>query len=194
MGASAPEETARIIQVLLRGYQFSDADLFKPGYDRWYTILDRHFDWFREHLRLSGFTLSRDHSVIFLEKENKLLSQEEKQAVVVLFLLTDLWLEKGKSFVDLFQLSVAWTELDWFRDGYGCEYLNQVGIETGDDGALEQLFRRLSYKGFLEFSAETRTLTLRRPAERLINMARRLHKQIRAAGDGALKKEASSHG
>jgi hypothetical protein len=185
MGASEPEETARIIQILLRGYQFSDADLFKPGYDRWYTILDRHFDWFRKHLRLSGFTLSRDHSVIFLEKENKLLSQEEKQAVVVLFLLTDLWLEKGKSFGDLFQLSVSWTELDWFRDGYGCEYLGQVGIETGDDAALEQLLRRLSYKGFLEYSAESRTLTLRRPAERLINMARRLHMQIKAEGDVA---------
>ncbi len=193
MGASMPEETARIIQILLRGYQFSDADLFKPNYDRWYNILDRHFDWFREHLRLSGFTLSRDHSVIFLEKEDKVLSQEEKQTVVVLFLLTDLWLEKGKSFADLFQLSVPWSELDWFRDGYGRDYLGQVGIESGDDGTLEQLFRRLSNKGFLEFSPESRTLTLRRPAERLINMARRLHRQIQAAGDGALKEEAPSH-
>ena len=49
MGANTPEETVRIIQILLRGYQFSDADLFKPDYDRWYNILDRHFDWFREH-------------------------------------------------------------------------------------------------------------------------------------------------
>ena len=187
MGVNMPEETSKIIQILLRGYQFSDADLFKPGYDRWYNILDRHFDWFREHLRLSGFTLSRDHSVIFLEKENKLLSQEEKQAVVVLFLLTDLWLEKGKSFGDLFQLSIPWTELDWFRDGYGHEYLGQVGIETGDDSALEQLFRRLSNKGFLDYNAESRTLTLRRPAERLINMARRLYLQIQATGADALE-------
>ena len=193
MGANTPEETARIIQILLRGYQFSDSDLFKPGYDRWYNILDRHFDWFREHLRLSGFTLSRDHSVIFLEKENKLLSLEEKQAVVVLFLLTDLWLEKGKSFGDLFQLSVPWTELDWFRDGYGREYLGQVGIETGDDGTLEQLFRRLSNKGLLEYGADSRTLTLRRPAERIINMARRLQRQIQAPGDGAPEEEAPGH-
>ena len=193
MGDDTPEETARIIQILLRGYQFSDADLFKPGYDRWYNILDRHFDWFREHLSLSGFSLSRDHSVIFLEKENKLLSQEEKQIVVVLFLLTDLWLEKGKSFGDLFQLSVSWTELDWFRDGYGREYLGQVGIEMGDDGEMEQLFRRLSNKGFLEYSTASRTLTLRRPAERLINMARRLHRQIQAAGADARKEEARNH-
>jgi hypothetical protein len=109
------------------------------------------------------------------------------------FLLTDLWLEKGKSFGDLFQLSGPWTELDWFRDGDGREYLGQVGIETGDDVALEQLFRRLSYNGFLEYSAEPRTLNLRRPAERLINMARRLHRQIQAAGDDALKEEAPSH-
>ena len=191
MGADMPEETARIIQILLRGYQFSDADLFKSDYDRLYNILDRYFDWFREHLRLSGFTLSRDHSVIFLEKENKLLSQEEKQAVVVLFLLTDLWLEKGKSFGDLFQLSIPWTELDWFRDGYGHEYLGQVGVEKNDDSALEQLFRRLSNKGFLDYYAESRTLTLRRPAERLINMARRLHLQIQAAGTDAAKEETS---
>ena len=193
MGDRPPEETARIIQILLRGYQFSDADLFKPGYDRWYNILDRHFDWFREHLKLSGFALSRDHSVIFLEKENKLLSQEEKQAVVVLFLLTDLWLERGKSFGDLFQLSVPWSELDWFRDGYGREYLGQVGIESGDDSALEQLFRRLSNKGFLDYDADSRTLTLRRPAERLINMARRLHRQIQSAGEGVPEEEAPSH-
>ena len=193
MGANTPEETARIIQILLRGYQFSDADLFKPSYERWYNILDRHFNWFKEHLSLSGFTLSRDHSVIFLEKENKILSQEEKQAVVVLFLLTDLWLEKGKSFGDLFQLSVPWTELDWFRDGYGLEYLGQVGIEKGDDGALEQLFRRLSNKGFIEYTAESRTLTLRRPAERLINMARRLHRQLQAEGANDLTEDAPSH-
>lgn len=193
MGDRPPEETARIIQILLRGYQFSDTDLFKPSYDRWYNILDRHFDWFSEHLKLSGFTLSRDHSVIFLEKENKVLSQEEKQAVVVLFLLTDLWLERGKSFGDLFQLSVPWSELDWFRDGYGREYLGQVGIESGDDSTLEQLFRRLSNKGFLDYSEDSRSLTLRRPAERLINMARRLHRQIQSAGADVLKEEAPIH-
>jgi hypothetical protein len=178
MSADAPEDTQKIIQVLLRGYQFSDSDLMKPGYDRWYTILDRHFDWFREHLALSGFTLSREKQVIFLEKENKVLSQEERQAVVALFLLTDLWLEKGKSYGDLFQLNIPWAELDWFRDGYGKEYLDQVGIESGNDGALEQLFRRLANKGFLDYNDDVRALTLRRPSDRLINMARRLHQQI----------------
>jgi hypothetical protein len=180
MATKPPEETQKIIQVLLRGYQFSDSDLFRQGYDRWYNILDRHFDWFREHLGLSGFTLTREKQVIFLEKENKPLSQEERQSVVVLFLLTDLWLEKGKRYADLFQLNVPWTELDWFRDGYGREYLNQVGIDGGDDGALEQLFKRLAGKGFLEVDTDARTLTLRRPSERLINMARRLHQQIQS--------------
>ena len=178
MPTKPPEETQRIIQTLLRGYQFSDSDFMRPDYERWYATLDRHFDWFREHLSLSGFTLMRDRQVIFLEKENKILSQEEKQAVVVLFLLTDLWLEKGKTFGDLFQTSVPWTELDWFRDGYGREYLSQVGIEDGNDAALEQLLRRLAGKGFLEINLEARTLTLRRPAERLINLARRIHQQL----------------
>ncbi len=191
MRTDPPEETARIVQILLRGYQFSDNDLFKQDYDRWYNILDRHFDWFREHLRLSGFSLTRDHQVIFLEKENKLLSQEEKQAVVVLFLLTDLWLEKSKSYGDLFQLSIPWSELDWFRDGYGKEYLNQVGIDSDSDGALEQLFRRLANKGFLEYNAEARTLTLRRPSERLINMARRLYQLINAEGAAAAAEDES---
>lgn len=178
MSVKAPEETQKIIQILLRGYQFSDSDLFRPDFDRWYNILDRHFDWFRDHLALSGFSLAREKQVIFLEKENKVLSQEEKQTVVVLFLLTDLWLEKGKRYGDLFQSSIAWSELDWFRDGYGREYLSQVGIESSSDAALEQLFRRLANKGVLEYNADARTLILRRPAERLINLARRMHQQI----------------
>lgn len=180
MSAKPPANTREIIQILLRGYQFSDTDLCKQGYDHLYNILDRHFEWFREHLALSGFALAREKQVIFLEKENKLLSQEEKQAVVVLFLLTDLWLEKGKSYGDLFQLNIPWTDLDWFRDGYGREYLSQVGIESDSDNALEQLFKRLANKGFLEYNADSRTLTLRSPSERLINMARRLHQQINA--------------
>ncbi|RJQ85032.1 MAG: hypothetical protein C4519_03780 [Desulfobacteraceae bacterium] len=180
MDVNPPEETQKIIQLLLRGYQFSDSDLLKQGYDRLYAIVDSRFEWFREHLALSGFTLSREKQVIFLEKENKTLSQEEKQSVVALFLLTDLWLEKGKSYADLFQLSIPWSELDWFRDGYGKEYLSQVGIDSDNDGALEQLFKRLANKGLLEYNDDARCLTLRRPAERLINMARRLHQQIQA--------------
>ena len=178
MATNPPEDTQKIIQVLLRGYQFSDTDLYKEGYDHWYNTLDRHFDWFREHLALSGFSLVREKQVIFLEKENKLLSQEEKQAIVTLFLLTDLWMEKGKGYGDLFQLNIPWTELDWFTDGYGKEYLSQVGIESGNDSALEQLFKRLAHKGLLEYNDASRSLTLRRPSERLINMARQLHQQI----------------
>ena len=178
MATNPPKDTQKIIQVLLRGYQFSDTDLYKEGYDQWYNTLDRHFNWFREHLALSGFSLVREKQVIFLEKENKLLSQEEKQALVALFLLTDLWMEKGKRYGDLFQLNIPWTELEWFADGYGKEYLSQVGIESGNENALEQLFKRLAHKGFLEYNDDSRSLTLRQPSERLINMARRLHQQI----------------
>lgn len=180
MSANPPEDTHKIIQILLRGYQFSDSDLYKHGHDRLYTILDRHFAWFQAHLALSGFSLVREKQVIFLEKENKALSQEERQAIVVLFLLTDLWLEKGKSYADLFQLNVPWTELDWFRDGYGKEYLSQVGIDSDNDSTLELLFKRLANKGFLDYHTDSRTMTLRRPSERLINMARQLHQQIHA--------------
>jgi hypothetical protein len=38
----------------------------------------------------------------------------------------------------------------------------------------------LAYKGYLEYNTDARTLTLRRPSERLINMARDLHRQIHA--------------
>jgi hypothetical protein len=193
MFANPPEDSHKIIQILLRGYQFSDTDLYKQGHDRFYTILDRHFEWFREHLSLSGFSLIREKQVIFLEKENKLLSQEEKQAVVVLFLLTDLWMEKGKSYADLFQVNIPWAELDWFRDGYGKEYLSQVGIESDSDSSLELLFRRLANKGYLEYDADSRTLTLRRPSERLINMARQLHQQINA-NESTVTAEGRSNG
>lgn len=173
-----PEETEKIIQLLLRGYQFSDSDRYRQGFDRWYGILDREFEWFQSHLSLSGFVLAREKDIIFLEKGNKLLSQEEKQSVVVLFLLADLWLEKGKSYADLYQMNIPWSELDWFRDGYGREYLSQVGIERDNEAALEVLFRRLANKGLLEYNSDARTLTLRNPCERLINMARQLHQQI----------------
>jgi len=178
MHTKAPEETEKIIQLLLRGYQFSDSDRYRQGYDHWYAILDREFEWFRRHLSLSGFVLAREKDVIFLEKGNKLLSQEEKQSVVVLFLLADLWLEKGKSYADLYQMNIPWSEHDWFRDGYGREYLSQVGIERGNETDLESLFKRLANKGFLEYNADSQTLTLRNPCERLINMARQLHQQI----------------
>ena len=178
MPTKTPEDTEKIIQLLLRGYQFSNSDRYRQEYDHWFGILDREFEWFRDHLSLSGFVLAREKDVIFLEKGIKKLTQEEKQTVVVLFLLADLWLEKGKSYADLYQMSIPWSDLDWFRDGYGREYLSQVGIERGNDIAFELLFKRLANKGFLEYNPDARTLTLRNPSERLINMARQLHQQI----------------
>ncbi len=65
-------------------------------------------------MQLIGFTLIRDDGVIFLEKEEKDLSKEEMQTIVILFLLVDLWMEKGKAYSDLFQVAVPWPELDWF--------------------------------------------------------------------------------
>jgi hypothetical protein len=98
---------------------------------------------------------------------------------VVLFLLVDLWLEKGKAYNDLFQLNIPWAELDWFRDGYGREYLAQVGIDPGDEVAIEDLFKRLQRKGIVTYNSDTRTVTLRKPAERFYNLARKIYQQMK---------------
>ncbi|MGE0083542.1 MAG: hypothetical protein AB7S75_03895 [Desulfococcaceae bacterium] len=112
-----------------------------------------------------------------MEKNDKSMSSEEKQTVVVLFLLTDLWMEKGRTFSDLFQLRISLTDQDWFRDGYGKEYLLQVDIKNISD--IEDLFKKISRKGLADYFAESQTLTLRKPAERIINMARQIHLQIK---------------
>jgi hypothetical protein len=179
MVATAPPKSQEICRKLLSGYQFSESDLYDPATETLYTTLEQQFDQFQHYLEVVGFSLVRDDGVILLEKGDKVLSNEEKQAIVALFLLVDLWLEKGKSYNDLFQLSIPWTELDWFRDGYGKEYLAQVGISANDDLALEDLFRRLQRKGVVNYNVDTRTVTLRKPAERLYNMARKIHQQLK---------------
>lgn len=148
-----------------------------------YNLLEQHFAQFQSILAAVGYALKREDGVIFLENEDKALSNEEKQTIVVLFLFVDLWLEKGKPYNDLFQLAVTWRDLDWFRDGYGKEYLAQVGIEADDLGPLEDLFRRIARKGMVDYDVETSTVMLRRPAERLLNMARRIHAQIQGQPD-----------
>lgn len=164
----------------MSGYQFSESDLYDPATEELYTTLEQNFDQFQHYLEVVGFTLVRDDGVILLEKGDKVLSGEEKQTIVVLFLLVDLWLEKGKSYNDLFQLSIPWAELDWFRDGYGKEYLAQVGIGANDDMAIEDLFnKRLHRKGLVNYNIDARTVTLRKPAERLYNMARKIHQQMK---------------
>lgn len=176
---AAPAYSQEICRKLLSGYQFSESDLFESSSEALYITLDQQFDQFQHYLEVVGFSLIRDDGVILLEKVDKVLSNEEKQAIVVLFLLADLWLEKGKSFNDLFQLSIPWIELDWFRDGYGKEYLAQVGIGAKDDLAIEDLFKRLQRKGIVNYNSDTRTVTLRKPAERLYNMARKIHQQLK---------------
>ncbi len=180
MNGKTPSKTQEISQRLMRGYQFSSSDHFTQETETLYTILDEHFDWFKTHLAFIGFSLARDADVIFLEKETKQLSNEEKQSIVVLFLLTDLWMEKGKSLGDLFRLKVPWYDLDWFRDGYGKEYLIQVGIENKDDTAIEELFRKLARKGIVDYQSDPPSITLRKPAERIINMARSIHLRIQS--------------
>lgn len=164
-----------ICQKLLRGYQFSDSDLEDLDMAPLYNALDTHFQEFQDILEAIGFSLVRDGDVIFLQKEEKTLSNEEKQSIVVLYLFVDLWTEKGKPYGDLYQFPVPWRDLDWFRDGYGREYLAQVGIENGDITAIEDLFRRLARKGLVEYHQDTSTVTFRNPTKRLINMAQRIH-------------------
>jgi len=178
MAISALPRSQDICQKLLRGYQFSASDLSSSENSVLYTLLKKHFKQFQDVLAMIGYRLKEDNDVLLLENEHKALSNEEKQTVVVLFLLVDLWLEKGKPYPDLFQLSVPWRDLDWFRDGYGKEYLAQVGIEVADGGAIEKLFRRIARKGLLEYHTETSTLRLRDPAERILNEARHIHAQM----------------
>lgn len=178
-----PAHSQEICQRLFSGYQFSPSDLRDLALEPLYTSLDRHFDWFQQQLALVGFTLRREDHILFLEKENKQLSDEEQRAIVVLFLLADLWMEKGHSLSDLFLLRVDWTALDWFRDGYGKEYLAQVRLE--DTAAIEDLFRRIARKGLVAYYPETSTITLREPADRLINQARHIHRRLKETGEAA---------
>lgn len=183
MAANPPPKSAEICQRLLRGYQFSPSDQSLEELGELYTTLDRHFDWFQAHLAASGFTLMRDGSIVLLEKEDKGMTDEEKQTIVVLFLLGDLWFEKGGNYQDLFSMPVLWAELDWFRDGYSREYLAQVKMETLDD--IERLWRPLMRKGLVTYRAETRALTLREPATRIYMLARRIHQRLRSAEEVA---------
>lgn len=178
MVSNPPPKSADICQRLLRGYQFSPSDQAIDDLGDLYTLLDEHFAWFQAHLAASGFTLVRDGGIILLEREQKELTSEEKQAVAVLFLLGDLWFEQGGSYQDLFSMPIAWANLDWFRDGYSREYLIQVDIGASDD--IERVWRTLGRKGLVIYRQETRTVTLREPAARIFNLARRIHQRLRA--------------
>ncbi len=180
---NAPARSPEICQRLLRGYQFSASDQRLDELGALYAILDDHFAWFQEHLAASGFSLVRDGAVILLEKEQKELTGEEKQTIVVLFLLADLWFEQGGSYQDLFSMPIRWDTLGWLRDGYGRDYLLQVEIQSLDQ--IEELWRRLVRKGLLSYQPDTRTLTLREPAARILTIARRLHQQLRHASEAA---------
>lgn len=118
--------------------------------------------------------------MIFLEKADKALSNEEKQTIVVLYLLADLWVENRKTYQDLFTIKIPWKTIDWFREGYGKEYLIQVGIESQDFATIENLWSKLARKGLVNIDSQSSMITLRKPAERLLNQARRIHQQMKA--------------
>lgn len=185
MPIAPPPRSQDICQRLLRGYQFSSSDLQRPETAELYTVVNEQFAWFQSHLAAVGFTLQRDDGIILLQKDGKELSGEEQQTIVVLYLLADLWLEAGKSYRDLFQMPVAWTELDWFRDGYGKEYLAQVGIAAGDHDAIEEVLRKIARKGLVYYTVDTRMVMLRKPAERLYTLARAVHQHLHATEDNA---------
>ncbi|WP_129630829.1 condensin complex protein MksE [Candidatus Oscillochloris fontis] len=178
MPVDAPPRSAEIFQRLLRGYQFSASDHASDDLGPLYTVLDDRFIWFQDHLAAMGFSLVRDSEVILLEKEQKEITNEERQIVVAIFLLSDLWLEQGGSYQDLFTMPIRWADLNWLRDGYGREYLAQVSLQDLD--SLEDLWRRMVRKGFVTYNNETRTLTLRDPAARILTMARRIHQSLRS--------------
>lgn len=161
----------------MRGYQFSLSDSQEANeIDDLYNILHEHFAWFQAILAAVGFSLIRDSDVIFLADDQKDLSVEEQQTVVALFLLVDLWTERGKSYSQLFDTPIAWADLDWFRDGYGREYLLQVQITELQQ--IEVLWSRIKRKGLIDYQSDHRLIRLRRPAERIIVLARRIHQQL----------------
>lgn len=177
MMSQSPPHSQKVCQKLLQGYQFSQDDM-KTDLRELYVNLDKHFPQFKALLAAIGYDLQREGGIIFLENEEKTLSKTDQQMVVVLFLLVDLWVEKGKSYHDVFHLPVPWRQLDWFRDGYGREYLVQVGIGENDWGEIEKLFIRIAGKGLVDYQSDSSTVTLRAPAGRILNMARRIHAQL----------------
>ena len=164
--------------------QFSESDAFSAENSDLYETLYKNFNWFQNHLAAIGFSLQRDDGVIFLEKADKALSNEEKQTIVVLYLLADLWLEGGKAYYDLFTIKIPWKTVDWFREGYGREYLIQVGIENQDLATIENLWSKLARKGLVEIDSQSGMITLRKPAERLLNLARRIQQHMKAKEKG----------
>jgi hypothetical protein len=193
MSKKHPPKSAKICQKLLRGYQFSQSDTYSAENGDLYETLYKNFNWFQNHLAAIGFSLQRDDGVIFLEKADKALSKDEKQTIVILYLLADLWLESGKAYNDLLTMKIPWQTLDWFREGYGREYLIQVGIEKQDLTTIENLWSKLARKGLVEYDSQTSMLTLRKPAERLLNLARKIHLYMKAKEEESNEEIHESH-
>jgi hypothetical protein len=173
--SSIPPHSAEVFQRLLRGYQFSRSDRDIEEIAELYHSVDENFEWFQWSMSAAGLRLVRDEYVILLEYEQKELTSDEKQTMVAVFLLGDLWFEHGGIYRDLFSMPIRWLDLGWMRDGYGRDYLLQVGVKDIDD--LEDVWRRAERKGILHYNRDTSTLTLREPAARIFNLAQAIHRR-----------------
>lgn len=174
---SIPEHSKEILQLLMRGYQFSRSDRSHAKQAPLYHVLTTRFDFFDRECTVWGYALVNDDGVIFIEDDERELSNEEKQTVVVLWLYVDLALEQGISWADLTRRPIAWRDFAWFQEGYGADYLTSVKITSLDD--INALWTNMERKGLLVYRKDSQTVTLRDPAERIINKAIDIHKHFR---------------
>lgn len=170
-----PDFATEIIKRLYSGYQYSPSDADHREYAPHYQSLTTHRDYFVRYLAVADMQLSEEDGVFFIEKRSGDLTKEERQTIVVIYLFVDLFLEQGRTPGDMYTQLCNWEKLEWFRDGYGYEYLKQVGITTLDD--IHDLWQSLIRRGIVDYNEERRLVTLRRPAERIVQMALRFRQQ-----------------
>jgi hypothetical protein len=175
MSDNAPPHSTTIIKRLLSGYQFSASDQHHAELAGAYAALCKSATYFTHYFALADMHLCDDEGVFFIEKPSSELSEDEKQTIVIIYLLVDLTLEQGRSPAELYNSPIGWEKLDWFRDGYGYEYLTQVKISDLDD--IHEQWKSMKRRGIVEYHPDSRVVTLRRPAERIVNMARTFYLQ-----------------
>ncbi len=175
--AANPAHSTAIIQRLMRGYQFSPSDRTDTALAPLYHSLTSAYAFFERHFATAGMVLCNDDGVILLENDEKELSNEEKMSVVVLWLFVDLSLERGDTWSNLINRPVSWRDLPWLQTGYGEMYLSQVKITDLDH--IADVWVSLQRKGLVTYRSENNTVTLRAPAERIINKALDIQKHYR---------------
>lgn len=178
-----PARSTDIIQRLMRGYQFSPSDRTDAKLAPLYHTLKEHYAFFERHFAIAGMVLCNDDGVILLENDEKELSTEEKQSVVVLWLFVDLSLERGDTWSNLVTRAISWRDLPWFQAGYGELYLSQVNIADLDD--IANVWSSMQRKGLVAYRSGSDTVSLRAPAERIINKALDIQKHYRQQSEDA---------